>query len=133
MSHFTLVIELPVGTAAADYTTEAERLLEPFSENRRVAPYRDYEEAATPRDASLYAALREKGALHDVADEDVTWELYVNAYNERYCDGPDDSDRRYVDPESGRVYTLSTYNPDSKWDWWSVGGRWRGYFTAVEK
>ena len=27
-----------------------------------------------------------------------------------------------IDPETGDIY--STYNPDSKWDWWSIGGRW---------
>jgi len=23
----------------------------------------------------------------------------------------------------------TTYNPDSKWDWWCIGGRWHGYLT----
>ncbi|MCG3193053.1 MAG: hypothetical protein DIJKHBIC_02302 [Thermoanaerobaculia bacterium] len=27
------------------------------------------------------------------------------------------------------VYGLSTSNPDAKWDWWEVGGRFRGFFT----
>lgn len=27
---------------------------------------------------------------------------------------------------------LSTYNPDSKWDWWQVGGRWSGEFDPTE-
>lgn len=35
----------------------------------------------------------------------------------------------YVDGD-GRAYTLSTYNPDSRWDWWTVGGRWTGYFRV---
>lgn len=26
---------------------------------------------------------------------------------------------------------LTTYNPDSKWDWWQIGGRWNGYWTFV--
>ncbi|QGJ95004.1 hypothetical protein KHQ86_gp156 [Gordonia phage Stormageddon] len=30
----------------------------------------------------------------------------------------------------GEVY--STYNPRSKWDWWSVGGRWAGFFKFRE-
>lgn len=28
---------------------------------------------------------------------------------------------------------LSTYNPDSKWDWYSVGGRWSGFLCTKEK
>lgn len=27
---------------------------------------------------------------------------------------------------------LSTYNPDSRWDWYSVGGRWRSYLYLKE-
>lgn len=26
---------------------------------------------------------------------------------------------------------LSTYNPDAKWDWWEIGGRWRGAFDPT--
>ena len=26
------------------------------------------------------------------------------------------------------IYCLETYNPKSKWDWYSVGGRWSGFF-----
>jgi hypothetical protein len=28
------------------------------------------------------------------------------------------------------AYHWSTYNPKSRWDWWSLGGRWTGYFVA---
>lgn len=28
---------------------------------------------------------------------------------------------------------LSTYNPDSKWDWYSIGGRWSGFLCTKEK
>lgn len=31
----------------------------------------------------------------------------------------------YKIDEEGNI--LSTYNPDSKWDWYSIGGRWSGY------
>lgn len=27
---------------------------------------------------------------------------------------------------------LSTYNPDSKWDWYSIGGRWSGYLPLKD-
>jgi hypothetical protein len=27
---------------------------------------------------------------------------------------------------------VSTYNPDSKWDWFLVGGRWRGFFRLKQ-
>lgn len=28
---------------------------------------------------------------------------------------------------------LTTYNPDSKWDWYSIGGRWSGFLPLKEK
>ena len=28
---------------------------------------------------------------------------------------------------------LSTHNPDSKWDWYSIGGRWSGFLCTKEK
>ena len=28
---------------------------------------------------------------------------------------------------------LSTYNPDSRWDWYSIGGRWSGFLCTKEK
>lgn len=30
----------------------------------------------------------------------------------------------YTDDDGGKT----TYNPDSKWDWWVIGGRWRGAY-----
>lgn len=29
----------------------------------------------------------------------------------------------------GKGVHMTTYNPDSQWDWWVVGGRWTGSFT----
>lgn len=28
---------------------------------------------------------------------------------------------------------LTTYNPDSKWDWYAIGGRWNGFLPLKEK
>lgn len=63
----------------------------------------------------------------------------AEAYNARFHFGNElaqtgddsDSDRLLVD-EEGRAYTLSTLNPDRKWDYWRIGGRWRNYFIAHE-
>lgn len=55
-------------------------------------------------------------------------------------DRPDISDEEaweYVKESWG--YTInekdelvSTYNPDSKWDWYSIGGRWGGFLPLKE-
>jgi hypothetical protein len=33
---------------------------------------------------------------------------------------------------NGTGYYEATYNPQSKWDWYVVGGRWNGYITGKE-
>lgn len=58
--------------------------------------------------------------------EHPSWSDVVTLYNECYHD--DAGEHLHVD-ENGRAYSLSTYNPDSKWDWYSVGGRWAGRFV----
>lgn len=40
-------------------------------------------------------------------------------------------DRKAEVDEVG-LFRWSTYNPDSKWDWYSLGGRWRGFFMVKE-
>lgn len=66
-----------------------------------------------------------------------TWAQVAEAYNARFHPGnevattDDDSDneRLRIDDE-GRAYTFSTRNPEAKWDYWRIGGRWRNYFIA---
>lgn len=78
----------------------------------------------------------------DRLGDNPTWELVVSLYNERYYPNtavavpsqePDDgvdTERIHVD-EEGRAYSLSTYNPLSKWDYWRIGGRWRNRFQST--
>ena len=37
-----------------------------------------------------------------------------------------DLDGKEMVDESGQKYFWSTHNPDAKWDYWVIGGRWRG-------
>jgi hypothetical protein len=46
-----------------------------------------------------------------------TFELYVKEWH----------GQRHRDPETKRYGYW--HNPNTKWDWWEVGGRWSGYFT----
>jgi len=137
MSHFTLIVELPEGTLPDDYESEIARRLERYDENRKVEPYRDYWESVDPRDNWAFEYVYEtlqKSDENAPAPEDVTLERFVAAYNERYHNDEEDSEKPVeYDAETGRAFTWSTYNPESKWDWWTIGGRWRGYFTTVEK
>lgn len=77
----------------------------------------------------------------DRIGEHPTWETVVTLYNEKYghdkaqaAEGDEsDPETLHYDPETGRAYTWSTYNPESKWDYWRIGGRWWGYFLMKER
>lgn len=108
MSHFTVLV---IGD---DY----EGQLAPYDENIRVAPHRDYaDEDALKRYRRVY---REEHAGADPTSDEELAAFMAEHWEETIrCD------------EKG-IYRLSTYNPNSKWDWYVVGGRWAGYFKTKD-
>lgn len=114
MSHFTVVV-------CVKHPDDLEQALAPFDENREVEPYRQYEEGA-PSGYWAVRALREHEGLNP-DDATLTWEQVAEASNRRY---PDESPLLLDD--AGRAYAMSTQNPQAKWDWWAIGGRWPGRF-----
>lgn len=65
-----------------------------------------------------------------------TWPEVIEYANNRWypegeTEGNEYSWMRY-DEEADKAYTWSTYNPESKWDWYSIGGRWAGYFPVKQ-
>lgn len=56
------------------------------------------------------------------------WSEVVPLYNEKY--GDEDGDALTLDEDGVRAYEMSTYNPQSKWDWYEKGGRWAGFLRV---
>jgi hypothetical protein len=54
--------------------------------------------------------------------EGLTFDELYEKFGESWNGG------NWVKNEDGTYEEFSTYNPDSKWDWYVVGGRWSGYF-----
>jgi hypothetical protein len=106
MSHSTVLVIGP----------EPEKQLEPFDEGIDVAPYK---KRYTARDIEF---AKEMGY-----DEKRTAAMYCND-----CDGTGTltCEQHGIDNEG--PYYMSTYNPKSKWDWYSLGGRWEGTFILRE-
>ena len=113
MSHYTVLVAVdPSDPKRCDLETA----LAPFDENTEVEPYRDY---ATGEPAGHWSWEKTPDS-----PADPTWAQVTEAHNAKYADDP-----LYVD-DDGRAYTMSTYSPDSRWDWWQVGGRWTGWFQV---
>lgn len=115
MSHFSVVV-------CIDDPSKLEAALAPFDENLEVEAYRDYE-SGEPKDYWAVNRLREENGLNP-DDATLTWAQVAEAFNARY---PDEGEPMLV-AEDGRAYTMSTRNPEAKWDYWRIGGRWGGYF-----
>lgn len=101
MSHFSVLV-----LHAKDDSFED--LLAPFNENLEVEPYlyMSHKEAVEEIEqtlATLKPEIQEKYQLMSETDR-------LRAYFGRIID------------EEGNIW--STHNPQSRWDWYSVGGRW---------
>ena len=94
MSHFTVAV-------FHRPDQDIEKLLAPYDENLRVEPYVKF----TREEAIAYARKQYK-SVADMSDDSC------------YAYMAED----YKTDAEGNL--LSTYNPKSKWDWWTEGGRW---------
>ena len=82
-----------------------DELLEPYDENLPVDRYQVF----TRQEAIDYA--RKNYGAEKMSDEDC-WKMVAEG-----CETDDE----------GTIY--STYNRNSRWDWWEIGGRWSGMLT----
>lgn len=114
MSHYTVLVAIDPNDPKR---SDVETALAPFYEGMEVEPYRDYE-TGEPADHWSW----EKAPA---APAEPTWAQVAEVHNAKYGD-----ESLYVDTD-GRAYTMSTYNPQSKWDWWQIGGRWTGWFQVL--
>jgi len=104
MSHFSVaVFTEPNGKSL-------EELLEPYNENIEVEPY---------------VAMTKEEALARIAEYEDKYPEYKTKTDEEKI--RDWFGYHYFD-ENGNPMT--TYNPDSKWDWYSIGGRFPGKLKA---
>lgn len=103
MSHFSVLV---IGD-------NPEGQLAPYDENAEVPRYKSYEDRdpdSWPRSHAV------KGGIE--ADDDAAVAAFLNKEW--------DDDEPYEVDEKG-LYRWSTYNPQSKWDWYELGGRWTGH------
>ena len=131
MSHFTVMV---IGN-------NVEKQLAPFDENLEVPRYVEYTKAQLIekgrkcieayknsryaeylKDKEAYKASRNNERHINYLENEFP--LKLNWTDEQvYQDQIDDYEADCIG-EDGEVYSES--NPQSKWDWWEVGGRWAG-------
>ena len=134
MTHFTVAVLLrPEDFATAEATID--RLMAPFDENLTVEPYvcnsleqsardlaaeiRDFERILAEGDRRVFNLERcreELERLQSLTAEDFYAER--NRFHKRF---------------NAAGEPISTRNPDAKWDWYCIGGRWDGWITGREE
>lgn len=141
MSHSTVTVVIRHAESAEDAEAQLEALLDPFDENKEMEPYPVWVDPDNVEQAVKF--YREHpdytgdGGPEKPFDEYVTegsreaWNEWarqaVGAYN------ANDRDDGIYDAEADRFGYHSTYNPDSRWDWWALGGRWHGFYQLKPK
>lgn len=134
MSHFVGAVVIPTGTSVdlkvtpvenwtphVDANPELEALLEhmlaPFDENKETEPYEIDPTTSEYHDTAEEAISKAVAYAKDKLGEDISGLPKLEILNEHWSEG-------WIEKEDGSIVETSTYNPDSKWDWYQVGGRW---------
>jgi len=107
MSHFIVVV---IGD-------NVDEQLAPYDESIEVAPYSNGVVSEDDKTHFVNFCAKEHPEDINLSFDDLYGKYGVNWNNNRWKKNSD-----------GEYEEFSTYNPDSKWDWYSVGGRWSGYF-----
>lgn len=144
MSHSTVLVIISAEDYAKATTLDGavEAALEPFDENRETPRYIKHtkaevialhrEELIRYRDHGLYAEYVKDPAAYAESSRDHPEHLeYLRTGFPEKLTHLDDEEWLYQQvtkwedlDEDGNI--MSTYNPKSKWDWWTIGGRWSG-------
>lgn len=110
MSHYHTIVL--IDPDVRDVRAEIAKMLAPFDENVKVAPY-------------------------PVVIDGANLEMMVSCYK---TDDVAEFAARMMDwkgrpgfVEDGKLYYESTRNPNSKWDFYRIGGRWDGTLFGVER
>ena len=129
MSHF-------IGLCFGEYW---ESNLDRYDENMEVEPYIRYTKDEVIDEVKRRHVQNYEYALEALKKKDLDSESYE--YFQKvldkglfisYEDAWEEAKKWGYEIDSDENL-LSTYNPDSKWDWWVVGGRWSGYLVLKER
>jgi len=133
MTHFTIGVIVP-----EDKLPRIESFVEgqmaPYDENTRVAPYVCYSveqaRAEIDRDVQrLTRVIERQDAAYNLEKcREHLASLRATTPEAKYADYI-----RLHETVNHRGEPLSTYNPNSKWDWYVIGGRWDGWVTGNEQ
>jgi hypothetical protein len=108
MTHATILVRYE--GKIEDVETKIATLLDPYDENKEVTPYKVYlSDDDVKRMAEHYKVdMKTENAMELLLPHMKEW------------------DGNHGGKDEKGVFHWSQYNPQSKWDWYQIGGRWQG-------
>jgi len=137
MSHSTVTVVIRDASTSAEAMEMLGGILDPFDENKEMDPSPEWVEADGVQQAQTFYREHPEYCPGDDGPtkpfDDYVTEGNLEAWNEwaRMAVGGyfgNGCERGIYDAEEDRFGYLSSYNPDSRWDWWTLGGRWHGFY-----
>jgi hypothetical protein len=111
MSHYSVAVILPKTVKQGEIVYEVDKVLSPFDENLEVNAYQSYT----------------KEQVNEIFLEQKKRGIFTDEEYDKFLD--DFFGKENVDDKGG---IISTYNPNSKWDWYEIGGRWNNSITTKD-
>lgn len=109
--HFSVFVMIGPDT---DIESGVLAALAPFDESLEVPPYREHLDHAAILSMAKYYGI-DPANLHALSRKMKDW---------RGCEGG-------VDRKG--LYSLLTCNPNGRWDWYEIGGRWNRYIKGSKR
>jgi hypothetical protein len=129
MTHYTIGVLLPPRIKAI--TSFAKKQMRPYKEHRKVPPYVCYSVAQAEQDRqdSIHRfrriIQRQDPAFDIEACHAEVQSLLSTTAEEMYREWIARHERF-----NSKGEPISTNNPNGKWDWYCIGGRWDGWFCG---
>ena len=132
MTHFVALVNIGVPPKGLTKKEEEnwikerfEFIVNPFSENKEVDPY-IYESRKTI-DKEIDELMKDRNDPNSYVGKEYP--------NRDFKSEPIDEfiEKWYGMKADKRGNSLSTYNPSGRWDWYEIGGRWKGRLITKKK
>lgn len=123
MTHFLTLVIVP--KEESNLKTAVTELLEPYDENIRVAPYKEY---LTKREIGRMAKCYGKEKNPDTKVFKKNGKINIKHLIEKHME---DWSGYEGGMDKKGAYHWNRYNPSSKWDWYEIGGRWSNLLKRI--
>ncbi len=137
MSHYTVLVKFEAEDIKDAHETIYE-MLAPYDENKNVEEYidkykskaKEYLQTEIDENTQIFSLPEEQRKHYNIEYIRKRQEKLLAMTPEEWWEKNYGQYDEYETDSDGNI--LSTYNPDSKWDWYQIGGRWSGMLKVKD-